>query len=266
LNARELYINASNETGIDVIRGKVVEFVASRGIHNEKKIVILDEIDGMSLQGMQSLKQIMEEYSKHSRFILITNNYNKIIEPIKSRCSEVNFNFETKNENDEILGLYMKRVVEICDKEGMNVKTDTGFSIIAKLVKDCYPDLRKIVGTLQKLYNETGGDLKNAKYSSTGEKLDEIVKLLFKKDIIGVRKYLLENYQNYEIENIFKPLYKRLIKVLEEKMGKESNLLICQSIIIINKYLYQNAFVADKELNIISLFSEIICEIVENCK
>lgn len=139
LQCQYIYINASDENGIDTIRGKVKNFSQTKGFDGNKKAIILDEADGVSRDGQRALRNVMEEYLDNVRFILTGNYSHKIIEPIKSRCQEYNLNFTLKD--------YAKRIFYILQKEGIEFDKDS----VIKLIKFYYPDFRKCLNELEKL-------------------------------------------------------------------------------------------------------------------
>jgi DNA polymerase III delta prime subunit len=141
------YINASDETSVDVIREKITKFCTTASLtslEGKMKVVILDEIDGVSDQFNKALKATMDSFSKNTRFIATTNHINKIPEAVLSRFEQINFDF-TKEEETEQLKFYMKRVYEIVKKEGAEIEKPA----LLELVKRKFPDLRNTLTVLQ---------------------------------------------------------------------------------------------------------------------
>lgn len=141
------YINASDETSVDVIREKITKFCSTASLtslEGKLKVVILDEIDGVSDQFNKALKATMDSFSKNTRFIATTNHINKIPEAVISRFEQINFDF-TKEEETEQLKFYMKRVYEIVKKEGAEIEKPA----LLELVKRKFPDLRNTLTVLQ---------------------------------------------------------------------------------------------------------------------
>jgi DNA polymerase III delta prime subunit len=141
------YINASDETSVDVIREKITKFCTTASLTSldgKMKVVILDEIDGVSDQFNKALKATMDSFSKNTRFIATTNHINKIPEAVLSRFEQINFDF-TKEEETEQLKFYMKRVYEIVKKEGAEIEKPA----LLELVKRKFPDLRNTLTVLQ---------------------------------------------------------------------------------------------------------------------
>jgi DNA polymerase III delta prime subunit len=141
------YINASDETSVDVIREKITKFCTTASLtslEGKLKVVILDEIDGVSDQFNKALKATMDSFSKNTRFIATTNHINKIPEAVLSRFEQINFDF-TKEEESEQLKFYMKRVYEIIKKEGADIEKPA----LVELVRRKFPDLRNTLTVLQ---------------------------------------------------------------------------------------------------------------------
>lgn len=253
LGSQSLYINASDETGIDTIRTKVKGFVATKGFGKSVKIVILDEADAMSIQGQQSLKVIMEENSRLARFIIITNNFNKIIDPIVSRCTVISYNFTDKKEVNEMKKNYYNRLIDILEQEGVNTDKNTK-QFLVNLITALFPDMRQIINKVQHLVREGDGEIDiNAEIMS--EKYDKIYELLMGLDILKLRKYVLDEFQLFELRTIYRELYKRFVKNFENKEQ------IPELIRIISQYIYQDGGAPDKELNLMGMLAEIIIEL-----
>lgn len=141
------YINASDETSVDVIREKISKFCTTASLtslEGKMKVVILDEIDGVSDQFNKALKATMDSFSKNTRFIATTNHINKIPEAVLSRFEQINFDF-SKEEETEQLKSYMKRVFEIVKKEGADIEKPA----LLELVKRKFPDMRNTLTVLQ---------------------------------------------------------------------------------------------------------------------
>ena len=141
------YINASDETSVDVIREKITKFCTTASLtslEGKLKVVILDEIDGVSDQFNKALKATMDSFSKNTRFIATTNHINKIPEAVLSRFEQINFDF-TKEEENEQLKFYMKRVYEIVKNEGAEIEKPA----LVELVKRKFTDLRNTLTVLK---------------------------------------------------------------------------------------------------------------------
>jgi len=146
LECQYLYINASDENGIDTIRTKVTNFARTKSYDGKIKCIILDETDGLSMDAQRALRNTMEEYSGMTRFILTANYNHKIIEPLQSRCQSFDLTPTLKG--------CITRIKEILQRESVNV-SDSDSDRLEQFVKTCYPDLRKCINEIQK--NTIGG-------------------------------------------------------------------------------------------------------------
>ena len=142
-----LYINASTDTSVEVIRTRITDFCSTMSILDDQgkfKVVILDEVDGVSDQFFKALRATMEQFASNSRFIATCNYVNKIPDPILSRFEVINFDFD-KSEETELVKKYIKRVYDICGKEEMTIEKPA----LVEFVKRNFPDLRSTLNKLQ---------------------------------------------------------------------------------------------------------------------
>jgi DNA polymerase III delta prime subunit len=142
-----LYINASTDTSVDVVRNRITDFCANRSVMHEPgklKVVILDEIDGVSDQFFKALRATMDQFSMNARFVATCNYVNKVPDPIQSRFEMIDFDF-TKEEEVEIMKGYIMRILQIAQAEGLNIDKLAA----VELVKRKFPDLRNMLNTLQ---------------------------------------------------------------------------------------------------------------------
>jgi len=181
-----MWINASDETGIDVIRDKVKSFSTSLGM-TEMKIVVFNEADSLSMgaQGAQKmLKQLIEDVHKICRFVFLTNDLSLMTDAITSRCQVI----EMSSPPLKDIGIYVSKIL----KEE-NVKYDT--KLLVRIIKKCYPDIRKTVNSLQE--NIVKGELINDKVMGSEEIFQNIMGSMLKQDIDNIRKILRSNYIDY---------------------------------------------------------------------
>lgn len=230
-----LKINGSMETSIDVMREKVVEFSKSYDPTN-KKIVYINEMDRLSPNAVDSLKDLLEEVQHITRFFFLSNDEylkNDKDNAIKSRCS-----FQL-NLNDPPGDIIFKKCIEILKKENVKLKNT---SELINLVKKCYPDIRKIIGTLQS--NVSNGVLDTISYSTDQDLYKSIFSLMKSQEIDELRKKLKSNYINYD--DLFEYIYREVMEDpdLVNNPG--------EFMIMIGEYLYKNSIVAIKEINFIS--------------
>jgi replication factor C small subunit len=242
LKCQYIYINASDENGIDTIRNKVSNFSQTKSIDGKIKIVILDEADGITIDGQRALRNTMEEYSKYTRFILTANYKHKIIPAIHSRTQY----FDLSPDIHEITA----RLLHILKTEGVKVPT-TEKTKLARIIKDCYPDIRKCINTVQK-YCITGTFISTVKTDSK-EIVEKIHSLLSSRNVLELRKYLIENESEFQSDyaNLLKQ-YLNYIYTSNLPDDKKK-----QAIVTVSEYLYRNVFVADTEINAFACFVNI---------
>jgi DNA polymerase III delta prime subunit len=235
LKCQYLYVNASDENGIDTIRNKVVSFSKIRSFDGLKKVIILDEFCGMTVDAQRVLRNVMEEYHDTTRFILTANYINKIIEPIKSRC----ISFELNTKIDDIL----KRCVSILVHEKIEIEEQEKKKI-GEFISTRFPDIRRIINDLQKF--SVSDKLKIIQTDNVSDFATSIYeKLIHNISSLEIRKYVIES------EILFSNNYQLLLKSLFE-IFYESNLStnIKKLILLdIGEHMYKDNFVLDHEIN-----------------
>lgn len=217
-----LYLNMSETTGVDTIRETIMEFAMNQSIlhyDNPIKVVILDEMDGMSQQAYAALRATMEKCSVNTRFIGTCNYIEKIPDPIQSRFLMIDFNF-TSEEINEVKKGQLLRVVEICRKEGLNITKDA----VAKLVLTYYPDFRSIVKKLQRFSLEGKTNVGVDDIKDTASEYSELYDLIIVGDNpVENYKFVMKNYSNCVDEVIAAlgyPFVEYILKSKPNLMGK----------------------------------------------
>lgn len=244
LDADYSYINASLENGIDVLRSRIERYASTISTNGQKKIVIMDESENLSQQVQLAFRAFLEEFHNTCRFIFTCNYITKIIEPIQSRCSLIDFNLTDAETVKELKPQIIERLCGILKTEKIEFNEET----ISKLVDKYYPDMRQMLGILQKfskINKIINNDIFNYATIST-----EIVDLILKKQFTAVRTYIIE--KNYAYDELYRFLYDNLLPQLDskQKYGK--------AILIIAEYMYKSAFVIDKEINFASCLLELM--------
>lgn len=242
LKCQYLYINASDENGIDTIRSKVCGFSQTKSLDGSIKIVILDEADGITIDGQRALRNTMEEYSSFTRFILTANYKHKIIPAIQSRTQYFDLNPSVQD--------VLSRIVYILRTENIEVPTTERVNL-ARVIKDNYPDIRKIINTIQK-YSVSGV----LHIKDTADRNDIVTKInnhLVSKKVLELRKFLIENEN--EFQGDYASLLKHYLNFIYNSDTKPDNKR--QIIVIISEYLYRDAFVLDKEINAFACFCQL---------
>ena len=238
LDCDHLYINASDERGIETIREKVSGF-ASVMSFKPIKVIILDEADFLTIQAQASLRNIIETFSRTTRFILTCNFVERIIDPLQSRCQTFKIVPPTKKE-------IAVHLASICDKESISFEP----SAIGKVVNKFFPDLRKMLNTIQASNVKSQLVIDDSLLVSTSYLsaiLDELKKN--KPNIIQIRKIIADSNID-DFEEVFRFLFDTAEQYLSNKQGTVA--------ILINEHQYKSNFRIDKEINIISLLQQII--------
>lgn len=251
LDCQYIYINASDENGIDTIRTRILEFAQTKALYGDFKVIILDEADGLTIQAQQALRNIMEEYSKYVRFILTANNKNRIAPAIQSRCVSLDFEFEQKD--------VLIRCLDILKSENIELSKDD-IKNVAQIVKLNFPDIRKTINMLQKLCI-------NGKFDFNGQTIynfdfcENIWNYLNNKNIIDLRKFLIDN------ETLFNGDYNNLLNNFLNytyTINTLDNDKKIDIILILTEFIYKSNFMADLEINTISCFYTIYNKIINN--
>ena len=234
LECQYLYINASDENGIDTIRSKVVGFSQTKSLDGKHKVVILDEADGITIDGQRALRNTMEEYSSMTRFILTANYKHKIIPAIQSRTQF----FDLTPPFDDVV----KRIVDIVKQEGIKIEADQKPNFV-NLIKQNYPDIRKVLNSIQKATID--GKFAVETSLDNNDIVNKIHEFVTGKNVLKLRKYLIDN------ENEFQGDYHNLMKLYLNYVYNSSldGNKKRQYIVTISDHMYKDVFVLDKEIN-----------------
>ena len=243
-----MMINGSEESGIDTLRTKIKNFASTVSMDGKRKYVILDEADYLNPQSTQpALRGFIEEFSKNCGFILTCNFRNRIIEPLHSRCSTVEFRIPNA-EKPKLASQFMKRVQHILETE--NVKSND--DVVATLIGKFFPDWRRTLNELQR-YSATGqidsGILVNLSDSS----IQELLSFIKNKEFTNTRKWIVHN-----LDNDPSRIYRRIYDSLYDSVAPSS---IPHCVLILADYSYKSAFVADQEINLLACLTEIMQQV-----
>ncbi len=245
LDCDYIVINGSLNGNIDTLRNEISRFASSVSLRGGRKYVILDEADYLTNNTQPALRNFMEEFSKNCGFILTCNFKDKIIDPLKSRCSVIEFKIN-KGDMAELAKQFMKRVMDILNAENVPYEK----AVVAEVIKKHFPDWRRVLNELQR-YSATGkidtGILSNMRDVN----LTKLVGYLKEKDYTNLRKWIGE--ADFEPNEFFRNLFDKC----EEYVDKKS---IPQLVLIIARYQYQNAFVANPDINLMACLTEIMVE------
>ena len=249
-----IYINASTDTSVDVIRTRIMDFCSTMSILDDQgkmKIVILDEVDGVSDQFFKALRATMETFASNSRFIATCNYINKLPDPILSRFEVINFDFDKEEEN-ELTKKYIRRVYDICKQEEMTIEKEA----LVEFVRRNFPDLRSTLNKLQGYKtqgtnNITVGDVK--RFNSVYKDVFELV--FNETDPAKNYQMLVSNYSN-RIDDILQTLGAEFIEYIQQEQ-LQSVKHIPQIIISVAKHQSQRVHVIDPVITMLSCVYEI---------
>ena len=249
-----LYINASTDTSVDVIRTRITDFCSTVSIMDEPgmfKVVILDEVDGVSDQFFKALRATMEQFASNSRFIATCNYINKLPDPILSRFEVINFDFD-KEEETELTKKYIRRVYDICKQEEMTIEKEA----LVEFVRRNFPDLRSTLNKLQGFKtqgtnNITVGDVK--RFNSVYK---DVFELIFNEtDPAKNYQLLVSNYAN-RVDDILQTLGEEFVEYIQQEQ-LQSVKHIPQIIISVAKHQQQRVHVIDPVITMLSCVYEI---------
>ena len=245
-----IIINGSESGNIDTLRNDVRNFASGVSITStgKRKIVILDEADYLNPSSTQpALRGFIEEFSKNCGFIFTCNFKNRIIEPIHSRCSVIDFRFSKKDRPKLAMSL-LKRVIEILDKESVEYNE----KVLVELITKYFPDFRRVLNELQR-YSVSGEIDAGILTTITEQSIKDLMKHLKEKNFKNMRKWVVENLDD-DPSRIFRLVYDGLY-------GHVKSQSIPQAVILLADYQYKSAFVADLELNLVACLTELMKEL-----
>lgn len=239
-----IYINASDENSVDTVRDKIKQFASSIGFGG-LKLIILDECDYMTPNAQAALRNVIETFSKTTRFILTCNYVDKIIDPIQSRCQIFNIVPPSKKE-------VASHLVKILDGESVKYEKDS----LVTIINQSYPDIRRVINTTQRCV--IGGVLKLdettlVEHNYLSSILDVLKSSKSKKEKFdGIRQLLADNHVR-DFNQMFRYLY--------DNVDSFANGFVSTIILIIAEAQYKDSFVVDHEINAMAMFIQIIMEI-----
>ena len=235
-----MYINASDENSVDTVRNKVRGFASTMGF-KDYKIIILDECDYITPNAQAALRNLMETFSKHCRFILTCNFVERIIDPIQSRCQS----FQVIPPSKKEVAVHMTNILK---EEGISSKVDD----IAGLVNAGYPDIRRVINSCQRqcVDGMLVVDKQSLVESDYKMKLMEIIKKENKKDAFKNVRKLLADSQVTDFAELYKLMY--------DEVDSYGTGHIAECILIIAKYQLSDSQVVDKEINAMAMIIELL--------
>lgn len=245
LNAEYILINCSEDRNIDTLRVKIRDFASTVSLNGNRKVVILDEFDYSNANSIQpALRGAIEEFASNCRFIITCNYKNRIIAPIHSRCTNIEFSIPSSEKPTLALKI-LGRIQEILKQE--NIPFDP--EALPPLIMKYFPDIRRMLNEIQR-YSVSGkidvGILSNFE----NVKIQDLVSAMKEKNFTDARKWVVSNLDNSPPE-----MFRKIYDAMSEMLDKGS---IPEAILIIAEYQYKSAFVADQEINFVACVVELM--------
>lgn len=247
IGADNILINCSEENGIDTLRTKIRNYASTVSLSGGLKVIILDEFDYANAQSIQpALRGAIEEFAKNCRFIITCNYKSRVIDPLHSRCTGIDFTIPTA-EKAASAAAVLKRIEYILTNEKIPYETP----ILVNLVKKHFPDIRRIINELQR-YSSSGKIDVGILAQGSSESYKELLGYMKGKDFASCRKWVVQNIDLNTAE-----FYKRLYTEMYTALKQSS---IPQAILIIAEYQHKAAFAADQEINTMALIVQLMMD------
>ena len=247
LGADMFYLNASLEASMDNIRTKISQFASTVSFSDAKKVTLLDEADGIGVIQQQALRAFMEAFSGNHSFILTCNFKNKIIEPIHSRCSVIEFKIPNA-EKPKLAAKMFKRIEDILKTEGV----DYDKKVVAELVQKHFPDFRRTLNELQR-YSVSGKIDSGILLDFTADSMNELIAILKAKKFESMRKWVANN-SDMESTALFRAFY----DIASEKVDPKT---IPTLVLLLADYQYKSTQVPDQEINTAAFLTQVMSEV-----
>lgn len=240
-----IVINGSDEGRlIDTFRTKIKSYASTMSFSGGRKVVIVDEADYLNAESVQpAMRSFIEEFSINCSFIFTCNYKNKIIEPLHSRFAIIDFTMKN-DEKKKMAGSFFKRIINILETE----KVEFDNSVVAEVIKEYFPDFRRIINELQR-YSKFGKIDTGILAQISQNSISEITKYLKDKNFGEIRKWVAIN--NIDPASLYRQIYDALYDILQPQS-------IPQAVIILADYQYKQAFVADPEINTVACLTELM--------
>ena len=245
IGATYMMINGSEESGIDVLRTKIKNFASTVSLEGGRKYLILEEADYLNPQSTQpALRGFMEEFHKNCGFILTCNYKNRLIEPLHSRCSVIDFTIP-KSEKPSLASEFMKRMIFILQNE----KVEYDKKVLVEVIQRHFPDWRRILNELQR-YSVSGRIDAGILVDMAEINIKELMKFMKEKEFTNVRKWVVNNLDMDSVR-LYRSIYDSLYTFLDHST-------IPHVVIVLAEYQHKSAFSADQEINLLACLTEIM--------
>jgi len=241
-----IVINGSEESGIDILRTKIKQFASTVSFSGKTKVVILDEADYLNPNSTQpALRAFIEEFSANCRFIFTCNFKNRIIPPLHSRCTVIEFKL-AKDDKPKLAAKFFKRVNEILKLE--QIEFDS--KVVAKVIEKHFPDYRRILNEIQR-YSVSGKIDEGILVNMSEANMADLFASLKDKDWKRMRNWVVNNLDN-DPTTVIRKVYDNLTDQVVQ---------VPQLILILADYQYKSAFCADQEINLVACLTEIMASV-----
>ncbi len=246
LGMDSMLINCSEDNGIDTLRVKIRQYASTVSLSGNGKLIILDEFDYATTAVQTGLRGAIEEFANNCRFVLTCNYKTRVIDPLHSRCTGVDFTVPSQ-EKAQIATAIMKRIEYILEKESISYEK----SVLANLIKKHFPDIRRIINELQK-YSSSGKIDIGILSQGSSESYKELIGYMKNKDFASCRKWIVQNI-DLNTADFFKKLYNEMYTSLKPNS-------VPQAILIIAEYQYKSSFAADQEINTMAMVVQLMMD------
>ncbi len=248
LGSTYMMINGSEESGIDVLRTKIKNFASTVSLHGGRKYLILDEADYLNPQSTQpALRGLIEEFHKNCGFILTCNYKNRLIEPLHSRCSVIEFVIPN-SEKPQLAMSFLNRLKTILDEQDVTYDE----RVLAEVINKHFPDWRRVLNELQR-YSVSGTIDAGILVNISEINIKELIHSMKNKEFTNVRKWVINNLDNDPVQ-LFRNVYDHMYDYID---GNSIPLLV----ILLGEYQYKSAFVADQEINTLAFLTEVMAKV-----
>ena len=242
-----LFINSSDERGIDTLRTKIKGYASTVSLTGGRKVIILDEADYLTPEAQAGLRGAIEEFSENCSFIFTCNFKSRLIDALHSRCSVIDFALKG-DEKAKMAAQMYKRITAILTQEGIEYDK----TVLAKIVERYFPDYRRTLNELQRYSTNGSIDAGVLAQVDSVRKLDALIFALKDKDFASMRKWVVTN-SDIDPAKVYREIYDGLYEYLKPES-------IPVAVVTIARYQYQDAFVADHEINLVACLTELMVE------
>jgi DNA polymerase III delta prime subunit len=243
-----IVINGSDDNGVEYIRVKVKNYASSMSLSGGRKVIIIDEADYLTHNAQAALRGSIEEYAVNCSFIFTCNFKNKIMDALHSRCSVVEFKLQN-GQKAKMAIQFFKRVEWILSEEGITYDKQ----VVAAVITKHFPDNRRVLNELQRYSSNTDKTIDKGILAAISDvNITELIKALKAKDFGTARKWVTNNLDS-DTASILRKIYDNMYEFLKPES-------IPPAVLVLAKYQYQAAFVADQEINLIACLTEFMIE------